>query len=238
MKRFLWWENWVCQKNETKRELGGSSFPQVYGSLFSSYSWIQQETRTLCIINEEASTTDYLFALLLLLLLAACLAIHISLEGKPDARESFAVFTSLRQGEQAFAVSPTRKSFHSHKVHTTSTATTTTHTSQGAWHQLSLFFVFQCVSGSTRSPVFPHQIHVVQIDIQEHYYYKILNDFPILIDMLKPTLCAKKERKMCTESALGLQADQLFDVLRKLPTLLLYRCLEMSEMSFVLSKAF
>jgi len=86
----------------------------VYGSLFSSYSWIQQETRSSCIIIEEASTTDYLFALLLLL--AACLAIHISLEGKPDARESFAVFTSLRQGEQAFAVSPTRKSFHSHKV--------------------------------------------------------------------------------------------------------------------------
>jgi len=85
----------------------------VYGSLFSSYSWIQQETRSSCIIIEEASTTDYLFALLLL---AACLAIHISLEGKPDARESFAVFTSLRQGEQAFAVSPTRKSFHSHKV--------------------------------------------------------------------------------------------------------------------------
>jgi hypothetical protein len=116
----------------------------VYGSLFSSYSWIQQETRSLCIIIEEASTTDYLFALLLLLLLlllvAACLAIHISLEGKPDARESFAVFTSLRQGEQAFAVSPTRKSFHSHEVHTTTTATTTTHTSQGARHQLSLFF--------------------------------------------------------------------------------------------------
>jgi len=131
VKRFLWWENWVCQKNKTKRELGGSIFAQVYGSLFSSYSWIQQETRrtSLCIIIEEGSTTDYLFALLLLLLLAACLAIHISLEGKPDARESFSVFTSLRQGEQAFAVSPTRKSFHSHKVHTTTTATTTTHTS-------------------------------------------------------------------------------------------------------------
>jgi hypothetical protein len=56
--------------------------------------------------------------------------------------------------------------------------------------------------------------------------------------MLKPTLCAKKERKICTEFALGLQADQLVDVLRKLPTLLLYRCVEMSEMSFVLSKAF
>ncbi len=151
MKRFLWWENWVCQKNETKRELGGSSFPQVYGSLFSSYSWIQQETRSLCIIIEEASTTDYLFALLLLLLLlvAACLAIHISLEGKPDARESFAVFTSLRQGEQAFAVSPTRKSFHSHEVHTTTTATTTTHLSGCPASTLTVFLsfnVFQVVS--------------------------------------------------------------------------------------------
>jgi hypothetical protein len=84
-----------------------------------------------------------------------------------------------------------------------------------------------CVSGSSKSPVVPHQFHVVHIDIWEHYYYKILNDFPILIDMLKPT-----------ESALGLQADQLVDVLRKLPTLLLYRFVEMSEMSFVLSKAF
>jgi hypothetical protein len=80
----------------SRPKLLSSMLPEISSRRTGFFFFRALNCRRRCCRKSPSSRLQMDRVFFFLLLLAACLAIHISLEGKPDARESFAVFTSLR----------------------------------------------------------------------------------------------------------------------------------------------